>query len=236
MNYIKKAIYGPDPVEQKRKCKALIRKNQRDLDKQLHSLTVTEQKTKTMIKQLAKRQDEKSARALAKELYNAKKQRQRLNKSKAQLNSIGLQVDEAFALRKIEGTMKSSTEIMKEMNSLIRIPELMSNMNALGQELVKAGIIEEMVSDTFETLDENDMLDSSDVEAEVNDILFELTGTNLDSVGAIPDKNLKEEEEPVSMKSSKNTKTAAEEENEEDEEEDEEMLNSMRERLKALQT
>lgn len=234
MNYIKKAIYGPDPAEQKRKCKALIRKNQRDLDKQLHSLTLSEQKTKTMIKLLAKRQDEKSARALAKELYNAKKQRQRLNKSKAQLNSIGLQVDEAFALRKIEGTMKSSTVIMKEMNSLIRIPELMSNMNALGQELVKAGIIEEMVSDTFETLDENDMLDSSDVEAEVNDILFELTGTNLDSVGAIPDKNLKDEEKSTVLAPSK--KTLNEEEDEEDEEEDEEMLNSMRERLKALQT
>lgn len=137
MNYIKTAIYGPDPAEQKRKCKALIRKNQREMDKQISQLTSSETKTKTMIKQLAKRNDVTSAKLLAKELYKAKKQKQRLHKSKAQLNSVGLQVDEAFAMRKIEGTMKSSTGIMKDMNTLVRLPELMGTMNALGQELVK---------------------------------------------------------------------------------------------------
>lgn len=137
MNYIKNAIYGPDPAEQKRKCKALLRKNQRELDKQIGSLGTSESKTKTMIKQVAKRNDTKSARMLAMELYKAKKQKQRLYQSKAQLNSVGLQIDEAFALRKIEGTMKSSTGIMKDMNTLIKMPELMGTMNALGQELVK---------------------------------------------------------------------------------------------------
>lgn len=137
MNYIKTAIYGPDAAEQKRKCKALIRKNQRELDKQLSSLTQNETKTKNMIKQVAKRNDAKSARLLATELYKAKKQKQRLHRSKAQLNSVGMQIDEAFALRKIEGTMKTSTGILKDMNSLIRMPELMGTMNALGQELMK---------------------------------------------------------------------------------------------------
>lgn len=137
MNYLKTAIYGPDPAEQKRKCKALIRKNQRELEKQINSLSGSETKTKNMIKQVAKRNDVKSARMLAKEMYKAKKQKQRLYRSRAQLNSVGLQIDEAFALRKIEGTMKSSTGIMKDMNTLIKLPELMGTMNALGQELVK---------------------------------------------------------------------------------------------------
>ena len=137
MYYVKKAIYGPDPLEQKRKCKAQIRRNQRELDKQLNMLSTSEQKTRTMIKAAAKRNDVKSARLLAKEIYKAKKQKERLHKSKAQLNSVGLQVDEAFALRKIEGTMKSSTGIMKEVSTLVKLPELMGTMNALGQELMK---------------------------------------------------------------------------------------------------
>lgn len=137
MNYVKKAIYGPDPAEQKRKCKAQIRRNQRELDKQIHMITTSEQKTRTMIKATAKRNDLRSARLLAKEIHKAKKQKQRLHKSKAQLSSIGMQVDEAFALRKIEGTMKTSTGIMKEVSMLIRLPELMGTMNGLGQELMK---------------------------------------------------------------------------------------------------
>lgn len=137
MNFIKKAIYGPDPAEQKRKCKAQIRRNQRELDKQLHSITTAEQKTRSMIKAAAKRNDLKSARILAKEIHQAKKQTQRLHKSKAQLSSVGMQLDEAFALRKIEGTMKTSTGIMKEVSMLIKLPELMGTMNGLGQELMK---------------------------------------------------------------------------------------------------
>lgn len=137
MYYVKKAIYGPDPAEQKRKVKAQIRRNQRELDKQLTGLQTTEQKTKTMIKAAAKRNDMKSARLLAREVFRAKKQKERLHRSKAQLNSVALQVDEAFALRKIEGTMKSSTLIMKEVSNLVKLPELMGTMNALSQELMK---------------------------------------------------------------------------------------------------
>lgn len=140
MYYVKKAFYGPDPADQKRKCKAQIRRNQRELDKQLNMLSTSESKTRTMVKAAAKRNDIQSARILAKELYKAKKQKERLHKSKAQLNSVGLQVDEAFALRKIEGTMKSSTGIMKEVSTLVRLPELMGTMNSLGQELMKVSM------------------------------------------------------------------------------------------------
>lgn len=143
MYYVKKALYGPDPAEQKRKCKAQIRRNQRELDKQINGIGSTEAKTRTMIKTAAKRNDVKSARLLAKELFKAKKQKERLHTSKAQLNSVSLQVDEAFALRKIEGTMKSSTLIMKEVSGLVKLPELMHTMNGLSQELMKVRIYNE---------------------------------------------------------------------------------------------
>jgi charged multivesicular body protein 3 len=137
MDYIKRAIYGLDPQEQKRKCSSLIRQNQRELDKMINSITGTEQKTKNMIRAAAKRNDMKSARFLAKEIYNSKKAKERLHKSKAQLNSVNLQVNEAFAIRKLEGSMKTSTGLMKEVNSLIRMPELMGTMTQLSQELMR---------------------------------------------------------------------------------------------------
>jgi charged multivesicular body protein 3 len=225
MNYIKKAIYGPDPQEQKRKCNALIRKNQRDLDKQLSNLNGLEGKTKTMIRSAAKRNDIKSARILAKELYNSKRQRARLHKSKAQLNSIALQVNEAFALQKLEGSMKSSTGLMKEVNQLVKLPELMGDMTELGKELMRAGIIDEMVTDTLDNLDEAEFLEDSEAEQEVNTILDELIGGKMEAAGEVPSK-----EPEISLP------VVGEPQAIHEEEEDEALLDSMRQRLKALQS
>ncbi|VVT48767.1 uncharacterized protein SAPINGB_P001941 [Magnusiomyces paraingens] len=237
MNYIKNAIYGPDPAAQKRECQSLIRKNQRELDKQISQLSQSENKTKIMVKQVVKRNDLKSARLLAKELYKSKKQKQRLFKSKAQLNSVSLQVNEAFAMRKIEGTMKVSTGVMKDMNSLIRLPELTATMNSLGKELVKAGIIEDMVGDTMDLLDENEMFEDSEAEDEVNAILSEITGTpKLAEAGHVPegfvDEKTSAKKQTVGASPSAPTAVGVED----DSDGDEEMLNSMRERLKALQS
>lgn len=226
MNYVKRAIYGPDPQEQKKKCNALIRKNQREIDRMLEDLTRAENKSKTMIKQCAKRNDNKSARMLAKDLYGCKKQRQRLTTSKAQLNSVMLQVNEAFAIRKIEGTMKTSTGVMKEVNSLVKMPELMGTMGQLSQELMKAGVIEEMVDDTLDVMEETGV-EEEEADGAIDAILSEVTGGKLGSVSEVP-QQMPNAPEP-----------AKEEEEEEEEEEDaasEAMLDNMRERLKALQS
>lgn len=83
-----------------------------------------------------------------------------------------MQVNEAFSVRKIENSMKVSTGIMKDVNTLIKMPELSGTMQELSQELMKAGIIEEMVGDMLET---NEMLDEDEeAEAEVDAVLGEV--------------------------------------------------------------
>lgn len=107
-----------------------------------------------------------------------RKQSARLATSRAQLNSVGLQVNEAFAMRRIQGSLKSSTGIMKDVNTLVRLPELTGTMQELGQELMKAGIIEEMASDmmpeTGDPLDEDE-----EAEGEIDQILAEVLKTRL---------------------------------------------------------
>ncbi|KAK9486975.1 Snf7-domain-containing protein [Lipomyces starkeyi] len=215
MEMLKRAIYGPDPQEQMRKCNGLLRKNQRQLDRQLSNLNSLETKTKSMIKAAAKRGDIISARTLAKELYNVRKHRTRLYNSKAQLASVGMQVNETFAVRKIQGSMKSSTGVMKEVNSLVRLPELTGTMRELSQELMKAGIMDEMVGDTLDTLDEADGVLEEEADAEVDAILSEITGGKLGQVGSVPEIVPTEEPEEI---------------------EEEPDLEDMRERLRALQS
>lgn len=129
-----------------------------------------------------------------------------------------MQVTEAFAVRKIEGSIKASTGIMRDVNSLVRLPELMGTMQDLSRELVKAGVIEEMVGDTLPeaTMDEEE---EEAAESEVDKVLGEVLKDRMGKVGPTPT-----EPTPVQPVA------------EEEEEDPEEMLNQMRGRLEALKS
>lgn len=109
---------------------------------------------------------------------------------------------------------------MKDVNSLVRLPELTGTMRELSQELVKAGIIEEMVGDS---LPDTELLEGEDEEAEseVDKILSEVLKDRL----------------PPSSETTKvdelNVPSVPVEEEEEDQEE---MLAQMRGRLEALKS
>jgi len=207
MQSFKAVFFKPDPKEQKQKCDSIIRKNVRALDRDIVNLKVTEQKTRSLILNAAKRgqrnpsqakQGADEARIFARELIKVRKQAGRLHTSKAQLQSVQMQVNEAFAVRKIEGSLKASTRIMKDVNTLIRLPELTGTMTELSQELMKAGIIEEMVGDTI-TNDE--LLEGEDEEAEteVDKVLGEVLkgklGAQEQQMPQLPAEQEEEEEE-----------------------------------------
>lgn len=124
-------------------------------------------------------------------------------------------------MRKIESSIKNSTGIMKDVNTLIKLPELTGTMRELSQELVKAGIIEEMVSDSMpndELLDEDE-----EAEAEVDKVLGEVLKDKVQTPGTqLPT-------EPVGP-------VEAQPEAEEEELDSEEMLAQMRGRLEALKS
>lgn len=44
-----------------------------------------------------------------------------------------MQVNEAFSVRKIEGSLRSSTGIMKDVNTLVRLPQLEGTMRQLSE-------------------------------------------------------------------------------------------------------
>jgi charged multivesicular body protein 3 len=130
-----------------------------------------------------------------------------------------MQVTEAFAVRKIEGSIRASVGIMKDVNSLVRLPELTGTMRELSQELVKAGIIEEMVGDSLpDEMEEED----EEAESEVDKVLGEILQDKIGKVGATPVTPTPAQEQPVAE--------------DEDEEDAEAMLDQMRGRLEALKS
>lgn len=219
MQYLKRAIYGPDPKEQKRKCDAAIRKNQREIERQIASLRSSETKTKQFIRQCATRGDMASTKLLAREVARSQNHRERLYKSKAQLNSIKMQVADSFALQKIQGSMAQSTSVMRQVNHLIRLPELMGTMNMLGQELMKAGIIDEMVTDGLDTLEDEEA--DSELEEQQQKVLDDILA---------PPRKTGAERVPQPAKELPEEQAISEPEDEQGE------IEGMRERLRALQS
>lgn len=165
-----------------RKCNALIRANTRQLDRDLAHLKSLDAKTRQHIIAASRRAQKNPSQAkqatsetktFARELVRIRRQTSRLSTSRAQLQSVGMQVNEAFSVRKIQGSLQKSAGIMKDVNTLIRLPELSSTMHQLSTELVKAGIIEEVVSDA---MPDSELLEEEEVEAdsEVDKILQEV--------------------------------------------------------------
>jgi charged multivesicular body protein 3 len=135
-----------------------------------------------------------------------------------------MQVNEAFAVRRIEGSIRASVGIMKEVNSLIRLPELTSTMREVSMELMKAGIIEEMVDDVLP--EDGDMeLEGPEAEGEVDKVLGEIL------------KRPEEKEAQPKLPAAPVPDPKKNEPEEEEEEEDaEEMMDQMRNRLEALRS
>lgn len=215
-----------DELPQMRKCNQLIRSNTRKLDRDIIQLKTLDQKTRSYILQSSKRgqrnpsqakQAAQETRTFARELIRIRKQSNRLATSKAQLQSVQMQVNEAFSVRKIEGSIKASTGIMKDVNSLVRLPELTGTMRQLSQELMKAGIIEEMVGDV---IPDSDLMEGEDEEAEteVDKVLGEILEGKLGKT--------KIDERPPEAPA----------EQEDDLEEQEATLEQMRGRLEALKS
>ena len=49
--------------------------------------------------------------------------------------------------------MSSSTEVMHNMNDLMKIPELKDTMSKLAREMEKAGLIQELIDDAFTSIE-----------------------------------------------------------------------------------
>lgn len=114
-----------------------------------------EAKVKKSIKQVAKKGDAKICKMLAKELVRSQRHKNRLHASKAQLNSIVMQLEHQLgmsfcpacahykythseiAILKVAGTLQKSGEVMKLVNQLVRLPEISQAMQQMSMEMVK---------------------------------------------------------------------------------------------------
>ncbi|KAJ6485118.1 vacuolar sorting protein Vps24 [Mycena vitilis] len=182
MQSINRFLYGPTPEEKVRAWQLKLRTESRHLDREMRELDKATKQARQTVKQHAARGDVKSARILAREVVRSDKQKDRLSVSKARLGSIGTQLQQQMAMIKVTGSLQKSTEIMKLSNSLIKLPQISQTMREMSMEMTKAGIMEEMLEDTLDMEEDDELLDEAD--AEVDKVLAELTDGKLGLAGS----------------------------------------------------
>lgn len=212
------------PKEMVNEWSRKIRKEMRVIDRQIRDIQREEEKVKRSIKEAAKKGQRDVCVILAKEMIQSKRAISKLHASKAQMNSVQMSMKNQQALLRVSGSLQKSTEVMKAMQSLIKVPEIQATMRELSKEMMKAGIIEEMLEDTFESMDDSEDMEEA-AEAEVDKILFEITAGAL---GKAPSK-VTDELPEMTYNEAEGATAASDEESEED-------IEEMQSRLAALRS
>jgi len=149
-----------------------------------------EDKIKRSLKEAAKKGDKDVCLVYAKELVRSKKAISKIYTSKAHLNSISLHMKEQLgivdksklcctqdrilylmdflyaAMLKTAGSLQKSTQVMQSVQALFRIPEMAATMRELSKEMMRAGLLEEMMEETFEGLEDTDDIEEAEDEVQ----------------------------------------------------------------------
>uniref|UniRef100_A0A8C7CW43 Charged multivesicular body protein 3 n=1 Tax=Oncorhynchus kisutch TaxID=8019 RepID=A0A8C7CW43_ONCKI len=118
-----------------------IRKEMRVIDRQIRDIQREEEKVKRSIKDAAKKGHRDVCVVLAKEMIQSKRAVSKLYASKAQMNSVLLSMKNQLSVLRVAGALQKSTEVMKAMQSLVKIPEIQGTMRELSKEMMKVSRI-----------------------------------------------------------------------------------------------
>lgn len=210
-----------DPKEQAREWKSTLRKEQRKIERETTKIKREEQKIHMEAKKLVKEGRVDNAKILAKEIARSRRARERMMCTKANLNTMEMNLQHQIAESKVLGVLKASSEMMATMNELIKVAEVRETMMGMSKEMAKAEFMQENVQEMFDDLEPEEA--EEEQEAVVDAILNEILGEKMAVAGSSPASAPQMAARPAA---------AAEEEAPAEEEEDD--ISEMQARIAAL--
>ena len=81
----------------------------------------------------------------------------KMHLTNTQINSALMGLQHQLATIRMAGSIQSSTEVMQAMQKLVKVPEIMQTMRDLSKEMTRAGIIEEMIEETMDAIEPEEL-------------------------------------------------------------------------------
>jgi len=214
-----------DPRKKGREMSAAIRKEQRLLQREITKIKREEDKVALSLKKAAKSGEREACTILAKEIINSKKAVNRIHTSVAQLKSVEYQIQNQMAMVKVAGAFEKSTQVMQAMQQLVKVTEVRDNMMNLSKEMTRMGIMEELMTDTMDSVLDADEDEEDAAQDEIDKVLFELTAGQL---GKLPETESKPMPAVVAKEVAKPSTSQLSDEEDSDEEMMEKRLQALR--------
>ncbi|CAH8463989.1 Charged multivesicular body protein 3 [Schistosoma haematobium] len=167
-----------DPKAQLNEMTSVLKRQKYPLQRDIQTHLRQQKQLEMAIRKCAKESDVPSAKVYAKEYAESKKAVARLYLALSQIDCVAMELRHMASMNKLTSGMQKSTTVMNAMSSLVKLPELQSTMQNLSKEMMKAGIMEEMISDTFEPIGSVENTDDL-VSAEIDKVLWDLTAGQL---------------------------------------------------------
>lgn len=175
-------LFGDKNTEeaQQESAKELVRSWQRKLraearvtERSIREIEREEEKVKKQCKDLARKQgDPKSIQLLAKSLVRSNKAKERLYTSRAVMQSADAELGSMAATMRMASSMTKSAEVMGQINALVKVPEIQESMTSMRREMIRAGLVDEIIEESMEGMDGPDL--EEEAEEEVDRVLDEL--------------------------------------------------------------
>lgn len=168
--------------EAKRETRKEVRSSQREMDRELRELDRQEQQITKELKQRAKvtnSSKDPALAALAKQVVQVRKQREKILTAKAQIGAVGMNASSMATMVGAASAIGNVSSAMKTTNEMMNIKETTKILQEFQRENEKLEVKQEMMDDAL-----MDAFDNEDVEEEAeqitNQVLAEL-GVEMDS-------------------------------------------------------
>lgn len=175
-------------VEQQLKANdRVMRKTQRDLERDRGKMDKEEKKLEMEIKKAAKQGNKQACTVLAKQLVALRKQKTRSLNTGSKISAIGNQQKLMHSNMKMATAMGTTTKTMQQMNKVMDPQQTAKMMNEFSKEAMKMEMSEEMINDTLDDI----LTESGDEEEQdaivsqvLDEIGIDITGKLLDAPSA----------------------------------------------------
>jgi len=147
-----------------------IRLEIKQMEREARKMTAEEGRLHRRMQTEARRGNTQQAQLLAKTMVQSRKAAVRLQKTKASMQAVDLQVTESIASLSMRNCIKMSADAMKQMGGIARLPELERAVQEMHREASRCMQIEEILD---EGLNDGDDLEE-EMGAEVQKLLEEL--------------------------------------------------------------
>lgn len=176
---------GADPRAQAKYVDRGLRRNGREIDRELRKMQQLERQTMAEVKKLAAARQTGPAKMMAKNIVQLRKQKEKMYQGKAQLSGVAMANKSAMASQAVMKGMAVATQAMAQQSATMNPQQMMQMAQDFERESAKMEIQQEMLDDAMESA-----LGGSDDEEEADEvtqaIFDELNIEMFSKAGAVP--------------------------------------------------